>query len=293
MHWTLDQLEAFIASVEMGSFSAAARKLGKAQSRISTAIANLEADLGFELFDRQARLPVLTPSGKEMYQEAQAVLVQCQRLQARAMTVLGGNEASLTLAMDEAIPIEPFEHFFQNAAKQFPLLKLTVLNGSQDDIAEWVETKKADIGILFHLNLLPDSLEFMQIGQIKHSLIVSANHPLAKIAAPTVSELIQYRQLVIRGRMGKRQTKTISSEYWYIDSYYHITSLVIKSIGWALVPEHVANIEWYSNESVKLSTKNIPGSFSVAMGIVKRRDRGCSQTMDWMLSEINAIFCES
>ncbi|MDE1464153.1 LysR family transcriptional regulator [Spartinivicinus poritis] len=290
MRWNLDQLEAFVTSVEAGSFSAAARKLGKAQSRISTAIANLEADLGFELFNRQARLPVLTPAGEEMYVEAQVVLVQCQRLQARAMTVLGGNEASLTIAMDEAMPIEPFEYFFQEVAKQFPLLKLTVLNGSQDDIAEWVETQQADLGILFHLSLLPDSLEFMQIGQITHSLIVSSTHPLASIAAPTVADLNQYRQLVIRGRMGKRQTKAVSSEYWYIDSYYHITSLVIKGIGWALVPEHVANIEWYSNASVKLSTQNIPGSFSVAMGVVKRRDRGCGQIMDWMLSEINTMF---
>ncbi|MFT5236303.1 MAG: DNA-binding transcriptional LysR family regulator, partial [Shewanella sp.] len=54
MNWSLNQLEAFVLSVRHGSFSAAARKLGRAQSRISTAISNLEADLGFELFDRSA-----------------------------------------------------------------------------------------------------------------------------------------------------------------------------------------------------------------------------------------------
>ncbi len=69
MNWTLDQLEAFVTAVNQGSFSAAARKIGKAQSRVSTAITNLEADLGFELFDRSARLPVLTPEGKEMFTE--------------------------------------------------------------------------------------------------------------------------------------------------------------------------------------------------------------------------------
>lgn len=83
MNWTLDQLNAFVTSVKCGSFSAAARQMGKAQSRISTAISNLETDLGFELFDRSARLPVLTQDGKDMFVEAQAILEQCERLQAR------------------------------------------------------------------------------------------------------------------------------------------------------------------------------------------------------------------
>ncbi|MCG7587175.1 LysR family transcriptional regulator, partial [Photobacterium sp. OFAV2-7] len=184
MNWTLDQLEAFVMAVNQGSFSAAARQIGKAQSRVSTAITNLEADLGFELFDRSARLPVLTPEGKEMYTEAQAVLAQCQRMQSRAMTVSTGEEISLTVAMDEAVPILSFENFFLQIAAQYPLLKLTIINGSQDDIARWVSEKKADIGILFYRKSLPENLEFMPISQFYQSLIVSAEHPLASIAAP-------------------------------------------------------------------------------------------------------------
>ncbi len=84
MNWTLDQLSAFVIAVEKGSFSAAARELGKAQSRVSTAVANLEIDLGLELFDRSARLPRLTAAGEQIYQEAKVVLRQCQRLDARA-----------------------------------------------------------------------------------------------------------------------------------------------------------------------------------------------------------------
>jgi len=99
MNWTIDQLNAFVTAVNQGSFSAAARKLGKAQSRISSAISNLEMDLGFELFDRSARLPVLTAKGEDMYLEAQAVLAQCQRLQSRAMSVTTGDELSLVIAI--------------------------------------------------------------------------------------------------------------------------------------------------------------------------------------------------
>ena len=63
MRYSPEALTAFVETVAAGSFSAAARRLRKSQSTISTSIANLEADLGFELFDRSARHPVLTAQG--------------------------------------------------------------------------------------------------------------------------------------------------------------------------------------------------------------------------------------
>lgn len=56
----LDQMQAFVFAAKLGSFSAAARRMGKAQSAKSMAIANLEIDAGVEIFDRQGRSPVLT-----------------------------------------------------------------------------------------------------------------------------------------------------------------------------------------------------------------------------------------
>ena len=60
---SLEHFKALLATAETGSFSAAARRLGKAQSVVSAAIANLEIDLGLALFDRSGRYPVLTEAG--------------------------------------------------------------------------------------------------------------------------------------------------------------------------------------------------------------------------------------
>ena len=70
MRYSPEALTAFVETVSTGSFSAAARRLRKSQSTVSTAIANLEADLGVTLFDRSSRHPVLTPEGER------ALLVQ-------------------------------------------------------------------------------------------------------------------------------------------------------------------------------------------------------------------------
>ena len=66
MHYSLDQLETFASVAETGSFSAAARRLGRTQSTVSVAIANLEADLGVALFDRTPRVPTLTEAGRSL-----------------------------------------------------------------------------------------------------------------------------------------------------------------------------------------------------------------------------------
>src|SRR5471032_2467284 len=67
---TLDQLRTFIAAAEEGSFSAAGRKLRRAQSVVSQTLANLELQLGVTLFDRSARYPKLTDDGRALLQNA-------------------------------------------------------------------------------------------------------------------------------------------------------------------------------------------------------------------------------
>jgi len=51
---TLEQLRIFLAVVDAGSFGAAARRLDRAGSVVSYGISNLEAQLGVDLFERQA-----------------------------------------------------------------------------------------------------------------------------------------------------------------------------------------------------------------------------------------------
>jgi DNA-binding transcriptional LysR family regulator len=66
----------------------------------------------------------------------------------------------------------------------------------------------------------------------------------------------------------------------------------MRGIGWALIPEHIANDEWTTGKIIELSSKHIPHSLLVEMGIVKRRDKGKGPIMTWMYSEIERMFAE-
>jgi hypothetical protein len=86
---TLDQLRVFLTVVETGSFAGAARKLGRATSVISYTIANLEAQLGLSVFDRQStRTPQLTDAGRAVVAEARAVTNGVDGLRAKARGLL-------------------------------------------------------------------------------------------------------------------------------------------------------------------------------------------------------------
>jgi DNA-binding transcriptional LysR family regulator len=71
---TLKQLEAFYWAATLGTFAIAARRLHVTQSSLSKRIAELEADLGHQLFDRNSRRATLTAAGEVLLGKAQAML---------------------------------------------------------------------------------------------------------------------------------------------------------------------------------------------------------------------------
>src|SRR5258706_4867467 len=94
---TLDQLRTFIAAVDEGSFSAAGRKLRRAQSVVSQTLANLEAQLGVKLFDRSARYPRLTEEGRSLLVDARSVAGNMDEFQARAPAHREGLEPAVSV----------------------------------------------------------------------------------------------------------------------------------------------------------------------------------------------------
>ena len=105
---TMDQLRVLVEIRERGSFSAAARALGRVQSAISQSVKSLEETQGVQLFDRSNLRPVLTPIGQVLVEQARAVLVSAARFEAIATGTRAGLEPTLTLAIDPLVPTAPF-----------------------------------------------------------------------------------------------------------------------------------------------------------------------------------------
>src|SRR3954464_13819034 len=87
---SLDHLRTFVAAADKGSFSAAGRAIGRAQSVVSQTIANLEAQLGVTLCERVGRYPQLTPRGKNLLADARHIVAGADALKAKARNFFAG-----------------------------------------------------------------------------------------------------------------------------------------------------------------------------------------------------------
>src|ERR1700741_4268891 len=117
---TLAQLRTFIAAVDEGSFSAAGRKLGRAQSAVSQTLANLEDQLGIRLFDRSARYPQLTEAGRSLLPDARSVADTIDEFKARAHAMRSGLEPELAVAIDVMYPMEAVTRAAAHSRSAYP-----------------------------------------------------------------------------------------------------------------------------------------------------------------------------
>src|SRR4051812_34097384 len=122
---TFDQLRLFLAIVETGSFGAAARKLNRAVSVVSYGIANLEAQLGVTLFDREGtRKPQLSIAGRAVLAEARTVAHGMDGLRAKVKGLLEGLEAEVSLAVDVMLPTARLGAVLRAFRAEFPTVTL-------------------------------------------------------------------------------------------------------------------------------------------------------------------------
>src|SRR3954469_11460095 len=97
---TIEQLRTLRAVAEAGSFSAAARKLGRVQAAVSQSIDRLEAQLALRLFDRSGRVPRLTHHGEAIVAAAAKIEGGVDALEDLVASLRRGAETTLSIVVD-------------------------------------------------------------------------------------------------------------------------------------------------------------------------------------------------
>lgn len=282
MHWNLEQLRLFVGVAETRSFSAVARRAGRAQSAVSSAVALLEADLGVVLFERSSgRQPRLTTAGAALLEEARAVLQQCERLDGRAMGLARGEEPRLRLALDEAMPYPPVLASLGALAQAFPLLEVQLASGAQGDVARKLRERRADLGLLFHHEQMPLALERQRLGAIEMVTVCGAGHPLAGERQVGRQQLARHRQLLMAPQDSRYPGgEQLGPLVWRADSFYVMAELVSRDLGWAWLPRHVVQYPTYQGLLVELASDWVPPPLVVEL--VCRRDEALGPAARWL-----------
>ena len=237
MKISLNQLEIFTVVAKIGSFSSAARQLGKAQSTVSTAISNLEIDLGVKLFCREDKYPTLTSAGETLLRDACQIVESSNMFFNRAMDFSQGIDPKFSIAIDEVIPMDVITIALAQFAEKFPSVELEVLYGVLGDIQRMVEQERVNVGIMAP-NFVPNqSLANKIIGHMDFIPVSSADHPLAKKEQISLHDLQSYCQLMIISRDGDCESEEVvlGKPCWWLERTPVIIDLVRKGVGWSFL----------------------------------------------------------
>lgn len=217
---SLDQLRVFVQVADSGSFLAAARKLARAQSAVSYAIASLEEQLGLLLFDRSGYRPQLTAPGEALLADARQVLDHVDSLQVRASSYARGQELEMALAVDVFFPLDCLVDLLQRFRAAFPAVTVRLEVEALGAVAERVIDGRAMLGILGTLPTTPPNLMRITLPSVRLVAVVAPHHPLAKVKGRIAEKmLLQQTQLVLsdRSELTARQDFSVHSRLtWQI-----------------------------------------------------------------------------
>ncbi len=290
---TLDQMRTLIAAVDEGSFSAAGRRLGRAQSVVSQTIAGLEGQLRVTLFQRGGRFPKLTEAGAALVSEARAVIRQADRFKARARDLASGVEPELALVLDVMFPIELFTAAIAEFQTTFPDTALRVHVETLGAVIQPVLDHRCAFAVAGTLPLFPPELERQRLLTVPMTLVASPDHALAHVMPPVSrEELAQHIQLVLTDRSLLSQGKefgVIGQKTWRLADLGAKLSFLRSGLGWGGMPRPMIEADLAAGTLVELDVEDEvwSGGHSMPMYAVHRHDAPPGPAGRWLIERLS------
>ncbi|MEZ8368949.1 LysR family transcriptional regulator [Vibrio splendidus] len=142
-----ENIISFIAVVEEGSFSSAARKLGKSQSTVSTAVQNLESDLGFNVFNRGHSKVWLTEKGKRLFQLSLPVVSKYRDLVTNAQQMNISDQIVYRVGIDPLVFNKNVKKALLAFSEVFPNVDLLIVTKPSFVLGNYIQEGKIDLAL--------------------------------------------------------------------------------------------------------------------------------------------------
>lgn len=274
---TLDQLRTFIAAAEEGSFSAAGRKLKRAQSVISQTLANLEAQIGVQLFDRRSRYPRLTDQGRELLPPAREVADGIDGFKARARTMREGLEPELSVVIDVVYPMSALTRAVGLFRAKYPSTPLRLHVQALGGVTQLVLDRRCRIGIIGTLPTIPDELQSSPLLEIPFVSVVAPTHPLStRGRVVPKSEIVKHIQLVLSDPTplsDGRNFGVLSAKTWRLADMGAKHAFLRAGFGWGQMPAHMVAKDIRDGTLVKIRVEGAPARTQILpLFAVHRKD---------------------
>jgi DNA-binding transcriptional LysR family regulator len=202
----LEQLQAFLAIAETGSFQQAARKCGVTQSTISRQIQALEGDLGLELFHRTGQAK-LTLGGERLLPRARKICQEWQSATQELADLVAGKQPELCIAAIHSLCAYYLPPVLQKFCHEYPDVQLRVTSLGSDRALKVLKDGLVDLAIVMNNRFLISGREMVVevLYDEPIEVLTAINHPLAQYERIPWSELIRYPQVVFKDGYGMQR----------------------------------------------------------------------------------------
>lgn len=237
-------MRAFVAVATSSTFAEAAQKLFISQPALSSAIKNMESQLGGKLFSRSTRKVELTPEGRSFLPKVQRVLADYDGAISDVKALFTAQKGSLVISAMPSFAEGPLPQIIQLFSKRYPNISIRVLDVVMEQVIDNVLKERAELGFVFAPQTL-QGLAFTKLLTDKFCVIMPVDHPLASGISCNLSQLVVFPFIAMNRESTVRR---------WLDEIMHeahialnivaeasqlgtIGQLVANNVGIAIVPQ--------------------------------------------------------
>lgn len=258
---TINQLRAFVAVCDQGSFSGAARRLVRAQSAISHAIKALESAFDVELFERNTRKAQLTAAGRSLLPDARAAISRIEEMKNRAGAIASAGVPQISVAVDAYFARARLIDCLRTLQAEFPTaainLRITTMQGGETLVIDKLCALAITIENVPEVN--PDAIERSWLCEAEMVTVCAPVHPLASAAKPVpMDEFGLHVQIVVTDNQPgaeKTQQGVAGKRQWLVNDLGAKRDLLKAGLGWGHLPRHLVAEDLASGQLVELERR--------------------------------------
>jgi len=281
MAFSSDSVQVFLAALDHGSFSAAARALSRVPSAVSMTIAHLEAELDVQLFDRSGREPRPTAAARALEPQARLLAGQLQQLNAQALALTQGLEERLTLAIAPELLAAHWTAPLAALAQEYPLLQVEVLAAPQGDALALLHSGRAQLALVFERPSIDGREGFQEVGTETLVAVIARDHPLlaGTDAGPGArlreEHLTTTRQVVVASRdLAQTDPRFVfARHHWRTDNHLAALGLIEAGLGWGWQPRALVQPRIEAGRLVEMPFDNLTNGTALWVDVVWSKER--------------------
>jgi DNA-binding transcriptional LysR family regulator len=258
---------------------------------VSQTLANLEAQIDVQLFDRSARYPQLTEQGTALLAEARLVVNGMDSFKAKARTIAEGLEPELSVVVDVMYPMESLTVAVGLFRAAFPYTPLRLYVEALGAVIQPVLQGTCRLGIMGSMPVVPDAVDAEKLLDVPMVTVTGNAHPLARRKGVIRQrELEEHVQLVLTDRTTLSDGKTygvFSPLTWRLADLGAKHAFLRAGFGWGHMPVSMVRNDLDAGSLVQIQIENYQRRTPpISMLAVYRKDSLPGPAGRWFLDQL-------